>query len=186
MPGSLRRVPPIPSRHGRRCRRPDEDHRRHQCVFKPASAPAPDESTPGTAHNRRSGPADRCHTGRDQALHPRAAELRHASRKTARPRDRKYRSVAGGQSARRPRSPSIGGSCIPLPRVLRTVRRNTVHQPGRTVPVMSVRAALTQGRSPLRVLTADTALLPGCPAAVRFLPACPGGGGPKTASHGRA
>jgi hypothetical protein len=43
----------------------------------------------------------------------------------------------------------------------------------RTAPVMSVRAALTQGRSALRVLTADTALLPGCPAAVCFLPACP-------------
>src|SRR6266850_2004077 len=59
-----------------------------------------------------------------------------------------------------------GGSCIQLPGVLLTVRHNTVHQPGRTVPVMSVRAALTQGRSALRVLTADTALLPGCPAAV--------------------
>jgi hypothetical protein len=56
----------------------------------------------------------------------------------------------------------------------------------RTVLVMSVRAALTQGRSALRVLTADTALLPGCPPAVRFLPACPGGGGLKTASHGQA
>ena len=73
-----------------------------------------------------------------------------------------------------------------LPRVLLTVRHNTVDQPGRTVLVMSVRAALTQGRSALRVLTADTTLLPGCPAAVRFLPACPGGGGRKTASHGPA
>jgi len=73
-----------------------------------------------------------------------------------------------------------------LPRVLLTVRHNTVHQPGRTVPVMSVRAALTQGRSALRVLTADTTLLPGYPAAVRFLPACRGGGGRKTATHGQA
>jgi hypothetical protein len=44
---------------------------------RPGAAPEY-QSTPGTARNRRSGPADRCHTGRDQALHPRAAELRHA------------------------------------------------------------------------------------------------------------
>lgn len=99
---------PPPSRQGRRCRRPDEDHRRHQCVFEPASAPAPEyESTPGTAHNRRSGPADRCHTGRDQALHPRAAQLRHAFPEDSQTTRQKYRSVARGRSARRPRSPSI-------------------------------------------------------------------------------
>jgi hypothetical protein len=73
-----------------------------------------------------------------------------------------------------------------LARVLLTVRHNTVNQPGRTVPVMPVRVPLTQGRSALRVLTADTALLPGCPAAVRFVPACPGGGALKTASRGQA
>jgi hypothetical protein len=39
----------------------------------------------------------------------------------------------------------IDASCMHLPRVLLTVRHNTVHQPGRTVPVTSVRAALTQG-----------------------------------------
>jgi hypothetical protein len=108
VPGSLRRVLPPPSRQGRGCRRPNEDHCRHRCVFKPAPAPAPEyESTPGTAHNRRSGPADRCHTGRDQALHPGQLNFATHSPKTARPCDRKYRSVAGGRSARRPRSPSI-------------------------------------------------------------------------------
>ena len=37
------------------------------------------------------------------------------------------------------------GSCMHLPRVLLTVRHNTVHQLGRAVLVMPVRAALTEG-----------------------------------------
>ena len=57
--------------------------------------------------------------------------------------------------------------------------------PGGPLPVMSVRAALARSRSALSVLTADTALLPGCPAAVRFLPACPGGGLKQRATGGR-
>ena len=104
---------PPPSRQGGGCRRPNKDHCRHRSVSRPAPAPAPEyQSTPGTAHNRRSGPADRCHTGRDQALHPGQLNFAAHSRKTARPRDRKYRSVAGGQSARRPRSPSISAGRI--------------------------------------------------------------------------
>jgi hypothetical protein len=99
-----------------------------------------------------------------------------------------------------------------LPRVLPTVRCDAVHQRGRTVPgadeaaahavvqvgyaewallgeaTGDVDACVADPKAdwPATGLTADTALLLRCPAAVRFLPACPGGGGRKTASHGRA
>ncbi len=42
------------------------------------------------------------------------------------------------------------------------------------------------GAAARRGITAGTALPRRCPAAVRFLPACPGGGGPRIASHARA
>src|SRR6185437_14574791 len=51
-------------------------------------------------------------------------------------------------------------------------------------PLSGVHQPWQVDRRARRVLTADTGLLPRCPAAVRFPPACPVGGERRTWSHG--
>ena len=82
--------------------------------------------------------------------------------------------------------PATGpAAAVPIPSevfdlVLRRARRTGPPGQPATEPL---RGAPGEAR---RGLTAGTTPLLECPAAVRFLPACPGGGGPKTASHGLA